>query len=128
MCNKHKYGVPLVAIIFASILTAVLAGSPLQIPEQEPFYYTEETTMGPRYVIPDYRLPANLIPSHYTVRINPKIEDGSTNQYARGSIIMRVDCKEETNEVVLHANAIQIDEDSIEVNVTKLWHNVSHYK
>ena len=61
----------------------------------------------------DMRLPRNLLPTIYTIRLLPFIEQG--NFTTQGNVIILVDCMEDTHNITLNSADIDIDKISISV-------------
>ena len=59
------------------------------------------------------RLPRNLLPTIYTIRLLPFIEQG--NFTTQGNVIILVDCMEDTHNITLNSADIDIDKISISV-------------
>ncbi|XP_055526034.1 glutamyl aminopeptidase isoform X4 [Wyeomyia smithii] len=69
---------------------------------------TESTTFVPPII--DYRLPEHNIPLHYDLWLYPKLEDGTFE----GKVIIDVETKIATQEIVLHSNQLTISKVSWE--------------
>lgn len=61
----------------------------------------------------NYRLPRTILPHHYDIRLLPIIEVG--NFSILGHVSINVECKEETDRIVLHSNDVIVDAASVQV-------------
>ena len=59
------------------------------------------------------RLPRNIRPVHYDIRLLPWMEEG--NFTTNGFIQILLECVETTNKIVLHSTDIEIDRTSVQV-------------
>jgi hypothetical protein len=57
----------------------------------------------------NYRLPTNVIPSHYTITLDPLIEDDDPKTFT-GEVQITVKVTEETENIILHYNDLSITE------------------
>jgi len=65
----------------------------------------------------NYRLPKDLMPSHYKLSIRPDIYGGDPSKFGfSGSVIISFECKKTTNKIILHTRKLTLDEDSIKVS------------
>ena len=64
-------------------------------------------------VVVDVRLPKNLRPLHYDIRLLPWMEEG--NFTINGFIHILIECIQNTNKIVLHSTDIEIDRVSVKV-------------
>lgn len=62
-------------------------------------------------VVSNIRLPRTVLPQHYDVRLLPIIEKGNFSILGRVSI--DIECKEETDRIILHSADIIVDRNSI---------------
>ncbi|CAH1790172.1 unnamed protein product [Owenia fusiformis] len=63
----------------------------------------------------DVRLPTNLHPHHYKVELYPDMYKQNPEDFKfTGSVEILLECKEPTDEVIFHVNALTIDDASIE--------------
>lgn len=67
----------------------------------------------------EYRLPGDLLPTVYTIRLLPFIEEG--NFTTDGYIEIYVDCVSDTKNIVLNAFDIKIHEASVAVSLLHLF-------
>jgi len=69
--------------------------------------------------IQDYRLPKNLVPTNYELKLMPILEEipGYTRLTTPGSVNIHVDCNENTNSVTLHILDITVTESSVQVRI-----------
>lgn len=65
----------------------------------------------------DFRLPQSIIPTHYTLRLQPILDEipGYTRFTAPGTVRITVNCTQDTNTIKLHALDLTIIENSTEV-------------
>jgi hypothetical protein len=63
----------------------------------------------------NYRLPTNVIPSNYTITLDPLIEDDDPKTFT-GEVKIRVKVINETESITLHYNDLSINE----INVTRV--------
>ena len=61
----------------------------------------------------DWRLPRSLVPRHYRVRLLPYLKEG--NFTTDGHVEILVECKEETDLIILHMADISIVSGSLQV-------------
>ncbi len=64
-------------------------------------------------VVVDVRLPKNLRPLHYDIRLIPWMDE--SNFTINGFIHILIECVENTNKIVLHSTDIEIDRVSVKV-------------
>lgn len=64
-------------------------------------------------VVEDVRLPKNLRPLHYDIRLLPWMDE--SNFTINGFIHILIECVENTNKIVLHSTDIEIDRVSVKV-------------
>ena len=62
---------------------------------------------------PSFRLPLDIIPSLYVLRMTPILEPG--NFTTLGSVQITVNCLQNTGNITLNAADLSIDEESIQV-------------
>lgn len=74
----------------------------------------KKTELG---VTKNVRLPRALLPSHYEIRLFPILEKGSFSNL--GYVSIDLECKEETDRVVLHAKELVIDPKKVKVRIIK---------
>lgn len=63
--------------------------------------------------VQDVRLPRNVLPHHYYVRLLPILQKGNFTVFGR--VAIDVECKQETDRIVLHSAAIVVDLKSVQV-------------
>ncbi|KAK7461238.1 hypothetical protein BaRGS_00038713, partial [Batillaria attramentaria] len=64
----------------------------------------------------NYRLPNNVIPSHYTVRLQPHIYGNDSSQFFfEGNCTIIVKCKNPTDVITVHVDRLKIDPSDISV-------------
>lgn len=78
-------------------------------------------------VVVDVRLPKNLRPLHYDIRLLPWMDE--SNFTINGFIHILIECVENTNKIVLHSTDIEIDRVSVKVinlarAINSCWRNV----
>lgn len=59
----------------------------------------------------NYRLPTNIIPLNYVIKIQPFMNPNQL--YFKGSVLISVNCKESTNSIELHSKDLEIDREKI---------------
>lgn len=74
---------------------------------------TEIPTQTAKTMVVDVRLPRNLLPLHYDIRLLPWMEEG--NFTTDGFIQILLECVKTTNKIVLHSTDIEIDRTSVQV-------------
>nr|CAD7397437.1 unnamed protein product [Timema poppensis] len=67
----------------------------------------------------NYRLPTHIVPYHYNVVLKPNLDD-DTFQFT-GRVEISFNVTETTDRVQLHADDLEIDEDTIAVEALTLW-------
>ncbi|XP_070178504.1 uncharacterized protein [Littorina saxatilis] len=76
------------------------------------------TTAAPSYPRDQYRLPTNVIPNHYTLRLQPHIYGSDPSAfYFEGSVTIDVTCKQTTDVITLHVDRLAIEEKDVSVEV-----------
>ena len=66
----------------------------------------------------DIRLPGSITPVHYDIQIRPDIYgDNPENFKFSGSVIITVDVKSSTDDIILHSNKLTIQKESIKVRL-----------
>lgn len=64
------------------------------------------------------RLPLNFYPTTYDVELQPYMYDGDVKHfYFIGFVIIEMQCRKSTHEIVLHSNKLNITTDSIEIKL-----------
>lgn len=100
------------SLVAVGLLVYYLADRPF--PHASPSTGTIPTTTiapGPKK---DVRLPRSVMPRHYHIRLLPILEPG--NFTAFGHVAVDVECKEETDRIVLHSVSLSIDHKSVQVS------------
>ena len=69
--------------------------------------------LQPMKQMKNIRLPRNLLPRHYDIRLLPIIEKGNFSIY--GDVSIDLECKAETDRIVLHSADITVDAASVKV-------------
>lgn len=62
----------------------------------------------------NFRLPRNLVPRHYALRLLPKILDGD-NATVHGFVQIDVNCAQTTQKIIMHAVDINVILDSVKI-------------
>lgn len=63
--------------------------------------------------LPGYRLPGDIRPIHYIVEVKTELEDPKFS--FTGEVWVKVDCIQSTNSIIMHANKLDIAEESVTV-------------
>lgn len=64
----------------------------------------------------DVRLPLNLYPVLYELELQPFIyETNPTDFYFSGTVTIEMECRQSTNEIVLHSNQLNITKSSVRI-------------
>jgi len=71
------------------------------------------TTEQPMKPVRNVRLPRTVLPRHYDIRLLPIIEKGNFSIY--GDVSIDLECKGETDRIVLHSADITVDATSVKV-------------
>ena len=104
------------AMIIIIALVVIYSGRKCTSADNSPVVLKSEdqlpaTTVKP--IVKDVRLPKNLRPIHYEIRLLPWMEEG--NFTTSGFIEVLMECVEQTNKIVLHSAEIEIDRMSVQV-------------
>ncbi len=89
--------------------TAISCSTPHKRPSS---YQANSAVLLPKSV-QDVRLPRNVLPHHYYVRLLPILQRGNFTVFGR--VAIDVECAEETDRIVLHSAAIVVDLKSVQV-------------
>ena len=71
------------------------------------------------------RLPRTVLPRHYDVRLFPVLEKG--NFTIPGRVSIDLECKEETDRIVLHSADIVVEPKSVKVHFSRMESNSYRY-
>ena len=71
------------------------------------------------------RLPRAVLPRHYDVRLFPVLEEG--NFTIPGRVSIDLECKEETDRIVLHSVDIVVEPKSVKVHLSLMESNSYRY-
>ena len=77
-------------------------------------------SLQPIKQVRNVRLPRNVLPRHYDIRLLPIIEKGNFSIY--GDISINLECKAETDRIILHSADITVDAASVKVRYS-YYHN-----
>ncbi|KAB0800198.1 hypothetical protein PPYR_05938 [Photinus pyralis] len=68
----------------------------------------------------DFRLPLDIFPLHYRLRIHPLLDESSSDNFTfTGEVTILMHCSESTKAIILHADQLNILQDQVEVSTTK---------
>lgn len=87
------------------IASFVIATQALRSPPRVEGVKAVEPRASPEY----YRLPTNVVPSEYTLLLEPFLQNDTFN----GNVIIKVNVEEATDEIILHAVEIEFVETSV---------------
>ncbi|CAG2056282.1 unnamed protein product [Timema podura] len=73
----------------------------------------------------NYRLPSHIVPYHYNVVLQPNLDDDTFQFIGRVEISFNV--TETTDRVQLHANDLEIDEDTIAIEALTVWDSLDNF-
>lgn len=73
-------------------------------------------TQGPSTLVTDVRLPRDVHPVHYEIRLLPWIEEGNFSVSGRTNILVETGANSSTRRIVLHSVDITISRSTVRVN------------
>lgn len=68
----------------------------------------------------DFRLSPHIYPLHYKLRVHPILDEQTSDNFTfTGSVEIKIQCNIQTKQIVLHANELDIKDESVSVITTK---------
>jgi hypothetical protein len=112
--------VALALLLLLGTTTTLVAGiSPLAEEPPRPLRFHEfpdGQKVNPSDLSPRFRLPTDVIPRYYKLKIRPILTNGSSERFtAPAEVTITLECLNRTNSIVLHADELVINGTSITV-------------
>jgi len=108
LCSLTAVG--LLVYFFTERPCATLGGS---VESSTPASETSSSSQSSSKIIENIRLPRDVLPHHYDVRLLPILETGNFSILGRVSV--DIECKEVTDRIVLHSVDIVVDPKSVQL-------------
>ena len=108
LCSLTAVG--LLVYFFTERPCATLGGS---VESSTPASETSSSSSSSSKIIENIRLPRDVLPHHYDVRLLPILETGNFSILGRVSV--DIECKEVTDRIVLHSVDIVVDPKSVQL-------------
>lgn len=106
---KHKILI-LVAIL---IILITIVGLAIGITLNQKTSEDRRSATSDKLKLPNFRLPSTVFPRHYVLEIKPYLIPD--NFKFEGSVKISLECVKKTNEIILHALNLTINEDSVKL-------------